>query len=156
MHLRWILLALLALAGPAWSQAQFPTPSGGAAQLMVLGCTDAQNRAVPCGAASTGVANLPSPPIRAVPTTCGVNAVGTSSTSICAAGAARSYLFIQNQSDSATLWCNSMGSAATAASPSRKILPNSSWVQSFGFVTTAEIRCISSAVATPIAAEVVQ
>lgn len=157
---------LVACAGLAFAQGftQWVQPDGSNLSGAVINCATGVGRnALPCGtdALPMRTASMAAPvPNRGVATSCaGSGSLGTTSTTICAAGPGRSYIALQNQSDAATVYCNMMGGAATLGPPSRKLLPNASLVQGNaggGFVSTAAINCIATATATTISAEAVQ
>ncbi|WP_307136704.1 hypothetical protein [Pseudoroseomonas cervicalis] len=141
------------------SVSNFPAtqPVSGSVSVSNLPATQQVAGTVSVGNFPAAAAPLPN---RGVATACtGAGSIGTTSTAVCVAGAGRLYLALQNQSDTAVIYCNLMGGAATAGPPSRKLMPNASLVQGHsggGFVTTAAINCISTAAATPLSAEVVQ
>ncbi|WP_307139881.1 hypothetical protein [Pseudoroseomonas cervicalis] len=132
-------------------------PVSGSVSVSNLPATQQVGGTVSVGNFPAAAAPLPN---RGVATACtGAGSIGTTSTAVCAAGTGRLYLALQNQSDTAVIYCNLMGGAATAGPPSRKLMPNASLVQGHsggGFVTTAAINCIATAAATPLSAEVVQ
>lgn len=141
------------------SVTNFPAsqPVSGTVAVSNLPATQPVSGTVSVGNFPAAAAPIPN---RGVSTACsGAGSIGTSSTLICPAGANRVYLALQNQSDTAIVYCNLMGGTATAGPPSRKLLPNASLVQGAaggGFVTAAAVSCLATAAATSLSGEVVQ
>lgn len=160
------ILALLPIT--ALAQSQVRTPDGSSASVVVPACVNASGAAVPCSPTTplpvTSTASGPTnvtqsgtwtmTPFNGVPTASSVTSLGIASTQIFAAGSGLRYKIIQNQSASATVYCNHGGADAVVGPPSFMIAPMQTWGQgqSPGFVTSARVSCVSSAAATPIAA----
>lgn len=167
-------LALLALLLPAaaLAQSQVRAPDGSSVAVVAPACVNASGLAVPCSAAtplsiSGAVTSTPAGPVpvsqsgawvhspfNGTPTASAVVSLGTASTLIFGAGTGLRYKLIQNQSQTATVYCNHGGGAAVAGPPSIMIAPMQVWGQgqSPGFVTSAAVSCIATAAATPLAA----